>query len=213
MAKKPKPRRSGSTAGSARRAAARGSAPKARRGSASPGAALADLKAVATARQVFWSNVMREILVSLCVASARQAQHAATSGASLVPAGAEDPSKIFDGRLAVITSWGLRLSLAAIEPVLGSAPSGGKTPMQQAIECTVFQLRTTDGDVWTLPLHEIRAFHALTEELMQELARAAGAEEGGEEESQPFGFKAFTSLSRMQPSPASELHQPDYLGE
>ena len=212
MAKKRKPRRPGSAAGAARRASAQAKAPRARRGSDSPGAALADLKAVATARQIFWSNVMREILVSLCVASARQAPHAA-SGVMAPQVGAEDPSKIFDGRLAVITSWGLRLSLAAIEPVLGSAPSAGKTPLQQAIECTVFQIRTTDGDVWTLPLHEIRAFHALTEELMQELARAASAEEDGPEEGQPFGFKAFTSLARMQPTPSSELHQPDYLGE
>ncbi len=179
---------------------------------------LTDLKAVATARQVFWSNVLREIMTSLCMASLRE--HAAREGPARAlgaAAGEAQPdpeaSKIFDGRLAVITSWGLRLSIAAIEPVLGAAPSAGRTAMQQALECSVFQIRTTDGDVWTLPLHEIRAFHALTEELMEELARAAGSEDQDQTDSQPFGFKAYTSLSRLDTPTAAELHQPDYMGE
>lgn len=213
--RKPAPRKASPRKPVARAKAARPKGQLARRRSApaSP-AILADLKTVATARQVFWSNVLREIMVSLCVASMKINQRAAATPPAPIPEGQADPARIFDGRLAVITSWGLRLPIASIEPVLGAGPAHGATAMSLAVECSVFQIRTTDGDVWTLPLHEVRAFHALTEELMQELAKAAADEEGEQSpDAQPFGFKAFTSLSRVQTPPAADPHQPDYLGE
>jgi hypothetical protein len=73
------------------------------------------------------------------------------------------------------------------------------------VECTVFQIRTPGGEVFTLPLEEMRTFHALTPELMRKLERAARREarrrgEAPGEEQIPFGFAAFTSLSRGGPS-------------
>lgn len=195
------------------RALARGAR---RSGTVEPARALADLKTVETARKLFWGNVLREILCALCMESMKR-QHADSPPAPeqhTVDVGS-DPSKIFDGRLAIITSWGARLPIAAIEPVLGVGPARGATAMSVAVECTVFQVRTTGGDVWTLPLHEIRGFHALTEQIMQALATAAEEEEGDQEQQRrPFGFKAFASLDNplIQPGLPPD-HTRDYIGE
>lgn len=192
-----------------------------------PESPLCDLHAVGTARQLFWSNVLKEILASLCVASARFAEDAARRPAPPAP-GADggtaeltgdqlDAARIFDGRLAIITTWGARIPVGAISPVMNaSSARGGARALAQAVEWTVFQIRTPEGDVWTLPLHEIRAFHSLTEQLMQDLQAAAREEQddaGEGEGSTPFGFKAFTSLARLQPAPPSGPGTPDFLGE
>ena len=92
----------------------------------------------------------------------------------------------------------------------------GERGLSIALECTVFQISTPDGHVYTLPLHEIRAFHALTPELMRRLERTArrrrGPIRGDEgEDAQPFGFAAFTSL--MQPPPRPQEPAPDYPTE
>ena len=78
------------------------------------------------------------------------------------------------------------------------------------MECTVFQIRTPPGEVFTLPLSEIRGFHSLSPELVEKLQRQAEAQlnhlTGGpdEENQQPFGFAAFTSLSKASRGPNEE---------
>ena len=65
-----------------------------------------------------------------------------------------------------------------------------------AVQCTVFQIRTPTGESHTLPLHEIRGFHALTDELMQHLEKMSvmHQQRNGPQSAEPFGFAAFTSL-------------------
>jgi hypothetical protein len=175
---------------------------------------------VAATRELFWQNVMREILTNLSMVSAQQrAAQPAAPGASppSVPAlsteaaeaGGEENAEqmeLFDGRLAVITRQGQRVPIAAVSPMFacGIATPGERT-LSMEVECTVFQIRTPGGEVFTLPLHEMRTFHALTPGLMRQLEEAATREakrRGGspEEEGAPFGFAAFTSLARGGPS-------------
>jgi len=177
---------------------------------------------VAATRELFWQNVMREILTNLSMVSGRNsapahapappdaaAIEASGQGAALAP-GAEvetsEEMELFDGRLAVITRQGQRVPIAEVFPLFacGIATPGERT-LSMEVECTVFQIRTPGGEVFTLPLEEMRTFHSLTPELMQKLERAARREskrrgEPPDEEQIPFGFAAFTSLSRGGPS-------------
>lgn len=110
-----------------------------------------------------------------------------------------DPDNVFDGRLAVITSLGQRIPIAEVHPVFACGIRGpeGANLLSAIVECSVFEIRTPGGEVYTLPIHEIKAFHALTPELVEELGKAAGVHEEGNA-TEPFGFAAFTSLARNQ---------------
>lgn len=177
---------------------------------------------VAAARTLFWQNVMRQILTSLSVqsmnrqavlaAQAREGDNAVAQPSPAAPdgnagepnaaKGAED--NLFDGRLAILTHAGERIPIADVVPLFACGINETETSraLSTAVECTVFQIRTPAGEVFTLPLEEMRAFHALTPELMQELERRsrAGEEEGSDEASlqEPFGFAAFTSLAKPE---------------
>lgn len=136
---------------------------------------------------------MREILTSLSVAClSRRGGPAPPDG----PPG--DPASLFDGRLAVITSGGERIAIAEVFPLFACGIGGddARRSLSIAVECTVFQIRTPDGHVFTLPLHDIRGFHALSPELMKELEQLASRLAGDSEEERlkrPFGFAAFTT--------------------
>ncbi len=223
------------------------------------------LERVARARELFWQNVIRELLASLSIPSApRDAAAApgtpaapAAKGAPRAQAPAEpetpdpvnmspilrsvtnaigdegepdeaaddegddeeaggetivvgegeqgasvgaDPENIFDGRMAIITSLGQRIPIAAVQPVFACGVRGKHGPdwLSTTVECTVFEIRTPGGQAFTLPVHEVHCFHSLTSELLEHIRRAARAA-GGEEDDgggQPFGFAAFTSLAR-----------------
>lgn len=144
------------------------------------------------ARDLFWHNVMRQILMSLSMQSLRQSTKKSPDGEP--PPGSE----LFDGRLAVLTHAGERIPIAMVHPVLacGIDTSDHTRSLSMAVECTVFQVRTPNGEVYTLPLHEMRGFHALSPELMKQIEEASHQMERGHEEgSEPFGFAAFTSLA------------------
>jgi hypothetical protein len=224
-----------------------------------------DPQQVMATRELFWQNVMREILTSLSMIcalrpAARPARPAelpeggggAAAGAGGGPSpGGGDPSdsedpgggreaqgdtgdgeqgaepaaasevsrvdperpsfdaQLFDGRLAVITRRGERIPIADVFPLFAC---GIDTPRERvlslALECTVFQIRTPAGEVYTLPLHEMGSFQALTPELMRRLsqmARKRQEQETGEKGlQQPFGFAAFTSLARETPPPMTD---------
>lgn len=158
---------------------------------APPGIAPMDVDDVAAARELFWHNVMRELLTSLSIAS----MSGKTAGAN---------ADLFDGRLAVLTRAGERVPIADVFPLFacGINTDDAHRSLSVAVECTVFQIRTPDGQVFTLPLHEIRAFHALSPELMKQLEDLAKAESESEESrlERPFGFAAFAA-PRLPPSP------------
>lgn len=105
----------------------------------------------------------------------------------------------FDGRMGVVTTHGVRIGIADVYPLF--ACTIGETNLERAlsedVQCSVFQIRSPQGEVFTLPVHEIRSFHSLSEELMAQIASAgSGEDEEGTRTSVPFGFGAFTSLAR-----------------
>ena len=142
----------------------------------------------AALRDLFWQNVVREMLTAL---SAMQ----------------EAQPDIFDGRLAVLTKAGERVPIAEVFPMFACGIPG--TPLQQAmsvaVECTVFRVRTPDGEVFTLPLHEVRGLHSLTGELLKQLEQQAIGE-ASTAMAQPFGFAAIAKPP-THPSP------PDHEGK
>jgi hypothetical protein len=172
-------------------------------------------------REVFWQNVLREVLVSLVSMSA--ASDVAREGGSRgAPGEGEqarpEPSAGLDGRLGLITTQGQRIPIARVFPVFAAsmATSRREVTLASLLQCTVFQVHTPRGEVYTLPLQEVRGFHALTEELMEELADAARGESAkdGAGEAEPFGFAAFTSIARGKLPADVEGDAPDDgLGE
>lgn len=154
------------------------------------------------ARELFWNNVMREILTALSVLTvadgeAQNAAQPAPDASAPEPDGEEVVSNPLDGRLAIVTRGGERIPIAAVYPLFACGIPGPESEraLSIALECTVFQIRTPSGEVYTLPLHEIRGFHALSQALMDELAASMpGGSDGTTGE--PFGFAAFTSLAR-----------------
>lgn len=138
---------------------------------------LPSLEGVAAARELFWHNVVREMLTSLSVMQMQG--HA---------------PELFDGRIGVLTHGGERIPIGSVIPMFACsiAGPGEDRHVSMAVECTVFRIQTPAGEVFTLPVHEIRAISSLTEELVKQLEqeslnrmRPDSAAPG------PFGFAAF----------------------
>ncbi len=153
-------------------------------------------------RDLFWQNVVREMLSGLAAA-------AATSGGrlSVGPKGAATGGSpvhdLFDGRMAVVTRLGQRIPIADVTPLFAcSIPSSGPSAaMDRAIsadvQCTVFQITTPGGEVYTLPVHEIAMIHSLSHQLVERLQQAA-VQQAAPGDDRPFGFAAFTSLANSE---------------
>ncbi len=157
---------------------------------------------LAQRRELFWQNVVREILSSLAAAAAASSGRlsATAKGAA---SGPSPTHELFDGRTAVITRLGQRIPIADVYPVFAcSIPSAGEQDrlLSADVQCSIFQIRTPSGEVYTLPVHEIVAVHALSEALVKRLEEAAAEafENGDGTENRPFGFAAFTSLARSE---------------
>lgn len=169
----------------------------------------ADAGKIGRRREVFWQNVVRETLNALSVTAAMSSGRlsADAKGASASGSPVDD---LFDGRMAVITRLGQRIPIAdvypvfacSVQPVANGNGNGTHDRMLSAdVQCTIFQIRTPTGEVYTLPVHEIVSVHALSEALMRQLEAAAAeaAEDGsGTASGEPFGFAAYTSLSRSE---------------
>ncbi len=143
-------------------------------------------------RELFWNNVVREMLTNLSMLSMRLESESKRPGADLKAIRAE--AQVFDGRMAVLTRRGQRVPIARVLPVFACGVTG--TPenraLSVAVECTVFEIVTPSGEVWTMPVSEVRAVHALTEQLLRQIERE---EQAGQSRPKPFGFAAFTSLA------------------
>jgi hypothetical protein len=168
-----------------------------------------DPNSVELRRDLFWQNVLRDSLMALAVA-------AGSSGGRLRPTvtgamNSPDPvDEMFDGRVAVITTLGQRIPIADIYPVFAcsSARSPIERQLSQDVQCTVFHIKTPGGEAYTLPISQITMIHALSDELVDRLQAAAvasGEDDEPETGEKPFGFGAFTQLSRqaMPPTPAA----------
>ncbi len=146
------------------------------------------LQRLAESRTLFWQNVVREILLTF-------------------PLLANERPEVADGRIAILTHAGERIPLAAVEPLFPcSIASPHAMQLCLAVQATVYNVRTPTGEVFTIPLHEIRAIHSLTDELMRELEDEARRLNTGADGAEPFGFAAYTSLARQQ---SAESRGPD----
>ncbi|HYE03533.1 MAG TPA: hypothetical protein VD963_09905 [Phycisphaerales bacterium] len=146
-----------------------------------------DLQQVWYARELFWNNVVREMLAAL---------------AALPTERPEQAREVFDGRMAVITKQNARIPIAEIVPLFafGMANGGVSAEALEAVEYTVFRVRTPAGEMYTLPLHEIRGIHSMTPELLKQLEQRAIQNVTDEDQERgPFGFAAF--VRREPPAP------------
>lgn len=148
---------------------------------------------LAALREMFWCNVARDMLTNLSVLSQRQPE-------------------LFDGRFAVLTRAGERIAIAQIEPLFACSVAGEQSErdLSAAVQCTVFRVQTPAGEVFTLPVHEVRALHALTPQLLERLQREhaeEASESGPETGTEPFGLAAFAALPKAPswPPPAHPL--------
>ncbi len=176
---------------SAQSAGARGRSAKA---VARPNAEAAlSVHAVLEMRRLYWSNLLRDMLMGLAALQDKQPE-------------------LFDGRSAVLTHQGERIAISSIQPVLAlsMAMPGPQREASLAVQCTVFRIQTPGGEVFTLPLEEIRGVHMLTAELVDKLQKLADQEEdesegtGGSSGHAPFGFAAFAALPKRPPGPPPE---------
>ncbi len=126
-------------------------------------------------RTLFWHNVARELLSSM-------AAHQAQSG--------ED----FAGRFGIILATGERVSISEVHPLFACGVPGtdSERELSIAVECTVFRVITPEGESLTFPLHEVRAIHALTDELAREI------EKSQKPDTTPFGFAAFAAMAAQR---------------
>lgn len=163
-------------------------------------------------RELFWNNVIREILTSISTLTimndtdAERPDAEPDSGPPAAPRETDDARRnLLDGRLGLITAQGQRIPIAAVYPLFACGVPGTDAlrALSLDVECSVFQVHTPHGEVYTLPLHEVRGFHAVQEEAMEQVKAAARAA-NPEEFEQPFGFAAFTSLARRAQQPAQD---------
>lgn len=142
-------------------------------------------------REVFWENIIRDMLMSL---------HAL----------GEQEKSLFDGRVAVLTKGGERVPIASVAPLFAVTVIDSRADKEasRAVQCSVFRIITPAGDVFTLPLHEIRAVHSLTPELIERLQQQETADDDAEQgEQRPFGFAAFRSLPNLSEElPEAPIH-------
>jgi len=152
-------------------------------------------------REMFWHNIMREFLTGLSVTAMSgqgdlPAEPSTTNGTNQNDSTEPKPS-LFDGRLGVITNTGTRIPIAGVYPLFACGIHGtdAERALSMDVECTIFQIHTPQGEVYTLPLHEIVGFHAVSEEAMDRMNATADGDDDNNGE--PFGFAAFTSLAKQ----------------
>ncbi len=152
-------------------------------------------------RDLFWQNVVREVLMGLSAAAAQSAGRLGPS-ATAAASGSTPVDDMFDGRMAVITTLGQRIPIADVVPVFAcSAPNTSNDRLLSAdIQCTVFRIRTPGGENYTLPITQIVGVHSMSDALAEQLEAAAQEMEEEDEDGNkmPFGFAAYTSLARAE---------------
>ncbi len=153
-------------------------------------------------RDVFWNNVVRDILMAMASA-------AASSSGRLKPTvtGAETSTspidEMFDGRVGLMTTLGQRIPIADIYPVFSCSAvhPGADRSLATDVQCTVFRIKTPTGESYTLPISQIVGVHSLSNELVEQLeteAEAMNEVDTDHIDKAPFGFAAYTSLARAE---------------
>ncbi len=145
-----------------------------------------DARVLADTRTLYWQNVVREMLNDLSIMC-------------------QVRPDLFDGRFGIVTNQGVRVGIKSIFPLFACSIPGTSWEREAsvAVQCTVFRIATPDGEIYTLPVHEVAAVHSMTPELIEQLSKAEQEAEGEPEEieKRPFGLAAFTALPKS-PMPA-----------
>ncbi len=145
-------------------------------------------------RRLFWENVVRDMLTTLSTLRQRSPE-------------------MFDGRMSILTHAGERIPIANVFPMFACSIVGTQQERVASgeVASSIFRIKTPNGEVFTIPVSEVRALHALSPELVEALEEAARAGEGEEDsETQPFGFAAFRSISApATPSLFDEIGGPE----
>ncbi len=146
-------------------------------------------------RQLFWTNVAQEMLNSLSAMLTVQ----------------KEPSAL-DGRLSILTHAGERIPIAEVHPLFACSIPGtdADRDLSAAVQCSVYRVVTPSGEAFTLPLSEVRAFHAVSEELQRRLQEEMSGVESGTGE--PFGFAAFAETSKQRAVEAESMRGPSHPG-
>ncbi|TVQ63581.1 MAG: hypothetical protein EA378_01455 [Phycisphaerales bacterium] len=169
---------------------------------------------VAQVRELFWHNVVREMLMGLSVMSLQRSRLPGIEAQRIdAPEGSvqtADPEAddMFDGRLAIITALGQRVPIADVQPLFGCSinTDDASRALSADVQCSVFRIETPNGETYTLPIHEIRGMHSISPELLQRVEAAAEAQQTRRgDPKRPFGFAAFT---KTQSQDASDLYYP-----
>lgn len=152
-------------------------------------------------RDLFWQNVVREILMGLAAAAAHETGRLAPTPTAA--AASPDPvSDMFDGRMGVITAQGQRIPIADVIPVFACSTPGTTNDRMLSgdVQCTVFRIRTPLGEIYTLPITQIVGVHSMSQALADQLQQAAEAmeETDADGNKMPFGFGAYTSIARAE---------------
>jgi hypothetical protein len=168
---------------------------------AGPPAPVHPVELVQVRRDLFWQNVVREVLMGLASAAAAQTGRL-DMGASAAASGPSPESEMFDGRTAVITHLGQRIPIADVVPVFAcSSPmTPGERLISSDIQCTVFRIRTPAGENYTMPITQIVGIHSMSDSLADQVENAAREmeETDADGNKMPFGFAAYTSLARAE---------------
>ena len=163
-------------------------------------------------RDQFWSNVVRDSLMAMASAAA-----SSSARLSPTPSAAQHSSKpiddLFDGRMGIITTLGQRIPIADIFPVFACSAVGTQEDRVRSadVQCTVFRITTPTGETYTLPISQIIGIHSLSEELVRQLEAASEElQDGNPEDSErlPFGFAAYTELSRSEAESKAKTKEP-----
>jgi len=163
-------------------------------------------------RDQFWSNVVRDSLMAMSSA-------AASSSARLgpTPSAAQHSTKpiddLFDGRMGIITTLGQRIPIADIFPVFACSAVGSMADRERSadVQCTIFRITTPTGETYTLPISQIIGIHSLSEDLVRQLEDASEDmqdDKSNDTERLPFGFAAYTELSRSEARSKAEQQEP-----
>lgn len=152
-------------------------------------------------RDLFWQNVVREVLMGLAAAAASNTGRLTPTPTAAASSPTPD-SDMFDGRMGIITVQGQRIPVADVIPVFAcSAPlSENSRTLSSDIQCTVFRIRTPSGETYTLPITQIVGVHSISDAVAEQMEAAAEKmeETDADGNKMPFGFAAYTSLARAE---------------
>jgi len=144
------------------------------------------------ARALFWENAVRETLTSLMHLKPHQPE-------------------LFDGRIAILTHAGERIPIADVSPMFACSILGSpqaEQDAQTAVALTVFLVSTPAGELYTLPIQEIRAIHTLTPDLIRQLEQLALQGDETELPRHPFGLAAARKETETPPPIEPDTNPP-----